>query len=452
MKTIINSVTKVLLCLLFFLTSGHYATAQKKVYSLGMCVKQALKTSPEIKESLKEIEIYRSKLDEAKAAFFPKIDTTTYIAPMYEIKGNVLDYERNYDKWGPYYHIAAQLTMPIYTFGKVQHYKDAARNGVLYAKNKTLQKQAEIILDIKKYYYGYILANRLKKLITEVKTTLNEAIEKADKLYQSGTGEVKKGDLEKLKIYMAEVKINTERVNKLIKLARLALFLKMGIKESENIDIKIIPLKPLEITLKPLEFYLSNALKNRPEIKQIQAGLQAKKSLIAAEKSSFYPIFFVGGELKYNWSSVVDDQHSPWLDDPYNGIDGGVAIGLKYYFDYKTIRAKIKAARADYEKLLAQSKFAESGIALQIKQAYMEFLEAKKNIEFTKEELKAANRWVRSAGLLYAMGTGEAKDALEGLAAYALAQQKYYTAIYDFNMKAAELFKAAGMAEVIKND
>ncbi len=443
-----KKIVKILNILIFLISYSLEAnTLKTNTYTLQMCIARALQNNAEIKESAREIDIYSSKLDEAKAVFTPKVDILTFLAPTYEIKGDIYSYEKNYNKWGPYYHLGLQITMPIYTFGKVEAYKKAAENGILYAKNKKLEKEVEIVLDIKKYYYGYILADKLSKLVLEVKKTLADAIEQAEEIYSAGKGEVKKSDIERLKVYMAELKINEIKADKFVSLTRSALFFKMGIKETNRIVFKKIPLRPIRQKLKPLDFYIESSLKNRPEMKQIMAGLKAKKALVEAEKCSFYPDVFVAGQLNYNWASVIDDQDNPWLNDPYNGLDGGVALGVKYYFDYKTIKAKIKGAQADYDKLLEKYQFAKKAISLQVKKTYMETVELQKKIKFLKDEVKAASSWMRSAGLLYATGTGSAKDALEGLAAYAIARQKYYTAIYDYNVKLAELLNVAGIKD-----
>jgi outer membrane protein TolC len=125
-----------------------------------------------------------------------------------------------------------------------------------------------------------------------------------------------------------------------------------------------------------------------------------------------------------------------------------VAVGAKFDFAPRTLSAKAAALRAEVAKLKEKEKFARDGIELQVKNAWQNAKEAKDNIDSAKRGLDAAERWVMGAGLVYGIGTGEAKDALEGLAAKAKSEKDYYQAIYDYNMALADLAKACGLKKI----
>jgi len=411
---------------------------------LGKCVVYAACNSAEIKETFQGINTYQSKLARARASQYPEINLLTYIAPTYEVSGDALTYEKDYDRWGPYCYSKLEVRQPLYTWGKIKSYKKAAKEGILVGKNEHRQKENEVIYEVKKYYYSLLLARKLKDVVEEIKKQLIDAIDKAEELYRKGTGEVKKCELEELKVYLAEAEKNLHEAVKSVRLARLALMQKMGMDEKTDFDISDKKLQHVDAKLKPVETYIDTAFKNRPEWNMVSAGLHAREALIKAEKSGYYPVFFAGGELKYNWSPVRDDQKNPWLNDEFNILDGGIAVGALFSLNPLNTRAKVRAQEAEYSKLKEKKKFAYSGIILQVKKAYYEIEEAGANIESAKKGRKAARKWVASAGLGYSFGTGEAEDALKGLAALAKAEKDYYQAIFDYNMAWAELSKAVG--------
>jgi outer membrane protein TolC len=176
----------------------------------------------------------------------------------------------------------------------------------------------------------------------------------------------------------------------------------------------------------------------------LQHGIRARKLLVDAEKADQYPLIFLAGEAVYNNSSVRDDQKNPWLNDPYNGFTGGLAVGAKFDITPAAWKARISSKQADVDKLREKENFARKGIVLQVKNAWHTAKEAQANIESARKGLDAAQRWVMAAGLVYGIGTGEARDALEGVAAKAKAEKDYYQAIYDYNMALADLAKACG--------
>lgn len=413
-------------------------------YTLRQCTDYASANSPEVKELALGAQNYRASEAEARAARQPKLSLLTYAAPAYKVTGNALEYHNDYGVWGPYYHAKLEAQLPLYTWGKLDSYIGAAQGGAKVAEGEAQQKRAEVIYDVKKYYNGLLLARRLKRTVDDALEVLNEAIGKADKLYAEGTGEVKKSDLEMLKVYLAEAEKNRHLADKSILLARLALIQKMGMEENADFDIADTQLRKEEGELAPLDVYVEKAFAGRPEWAMLRNGIKARKLLVAAERADRYPLIFLAGEAAYDNASVRKDQKNPWLNDPYNRFTGGVAVGAKFDFTPAASKARISSKQADVDKLLEKEKFASKGITLQVKNAWHTAKEAEANIESARKGLDAAQRWVMAAGLVYGIGTGEARDALEGVAAKAKAEKDYYQAIYDYNLALADLAKACG--------
>jgi outer membrane protein TolC len=180
----------------------------------------------------------------------------------------------------------------------------------------------------------------------------------------------------------------------------------------------------------------------------LQNGIKARKLLVEAEKADHYPLIFLAGEAVYDNSPVRKNQKNPWLYDPYNGFTGGVAVGARFDITPAVWKARINSKQADVDKLREKEKFARKGIALQVQNAWHSAKAAEADIDSAKKGLDAAQRWVMAAGLVYAIGTGTAEDALKGLAAKAKAEKDYYQAIYDYNMARADLAKVCGLDDL----
>jgi outer membrane protein TolC len=422
--------------------------AAAQPYTLDQCADYAENNSPEVREVALGADGYRANAAEARAARDPKFSLLTYAAPTYKITGNASQHDSDWSVWGPYYHAKLEAQMPLWTWGKIDDYIDAASHGEKVANAETAQKRDEVIYDVKKYYNGLLLARRLRRTVTDAMDVLNSAIEKADKLYEEGTGEVKETDRQTLKVYLAEAEKNLHLADKSITMARLALMQKMGMKEDPDFDIADKALKADPGELAPMDAYVQKAFANRPEWRMVHDGIKARDLLVKAEEADRYPVLFLAGEVEYNHASVIADQHNPWLYDPYNNFTGGVAVGAKFDFAPHTLSAKAAALKAEADKLREKEKFARDGIELQVKNAWQNAKEAKDNIDSAKRGLDAAERWVMGAGLVYGIGTGEAKDALEGLAAKAKSEKDYYQAIYDYNMALADLAKSCGVKKL----
>lgn len=423
--------------------------AAAQPFTLDQCADYAEANSPEVREVALGVDGYRANAAEARAARAPKFSLLTYVAPSYKVTGNQSEYDNDYHVWGPYYHAKLEAQLPLWTWGKIDSYIGAAEHGEKVARAETAQKRDEVIYDIKKYYNGLLMARRLRRTVTDAMDVLNSAIEKADKLYEEGTGEVKETDRQTLKVYLAEAEKNLHLADKSIIMARLALMQKMGMAEDPAFDIADKQLKPDPGELAPVETYVKKAFENRPEWSMVHNGIKARQLLVDAEEADRYPVLFLGGEVEYDESPVRQNQSgSPWAYDPYNQFTGGVAVGAKFDFAPRTLSAKAAALKTEVAKLKEKEKFARDGIELQVKNAWHNAQEAKDNIDSARRGLDAAERWVIGAGLVYGIGTGEAKDALEGLGAKAKCEKDYYQAIYDYNMALADLAKACGLKKI----
>jgi outer membrane protein TolC len=434
--------------LLAALLAATAPAAAAQPYTLDQCEDYAAANSHEVGETALELATYKANEAEARAARDPAFSLLTFAAPAYKVTGNALEYEDDYSVWGLYYHAKLEAQMPLYTWGKIDSYIGAARNGEKVALSETDQKKAEVRYEVKQYYEGLLLARRLKRTVQDAMDVLNSAIEKADKLYAEGTGDVKESDRQTLKVYLAEAEKNMHLADKSITMARLALMQKMGMPENAGFDIADTQLKADPGELAPVDAYVQKAFANRPEWKMVRDGIKAKQLLVDAQLADRYPVLFLAGQVEYNETSVRQRQYSPWAYDPYNNFTGGVAVGAKFDFSPSSLNAKAAVLRAEVDKLKEKEKFAKDGIQLQVENAWQNAKEAKDNIDSARRGLDAAQRWVLGAGLVYGIGTGDAKDALEGLAAQAKSEKDYYQAIYDYNMARADLAKACGLRDL----
>lgn len=418
------------------------------VQAMQITLEEALKNTKtnnlEIKETQWGEEVRNGQLDEAKSGFFPKLEMTGIVAPMYKISGNPNSSDSSYSGWSPYYMLDSQLVFPIFTFGKVKEYKKAATNGIEVAKQETQIKTNEVILQTKEYYYQYQLARTIFGVIKNAKSILEEAILKGDQMMKKKKGSVKKQDILKLKVYYAAAQEKLELAKKGLILAKGAVALQMGLGQTEELEIKDGTIEPVQIDIKSLNDYLKYAKEARPEYKMANYGLNAKLSLMNAEKANHYPNLFIGTKFDYRKAESVEDQKSAFAYDDYNDSRPGIGLGFQWKLDYGTTAAKVRQAKAEYMKIVEKAKYAEIAIPMDIKRRYYELIEAKTNMENHSPAMEAAKEWMIIEVTNYSIGINEAKDLLEAVGADAIQKYNYYNAVLNYNMAIARLSVAVG--------
>lgn len=421
----------------------------KLVLGLNACIQRALASAPELGESRADIELAASKLAEAKSNRFPRIELLNLIGPVPQARGNQVfspDSINQTDRWTWFDRADAILVQPLYTFGKIAESMKAAEHGIEVDRAKQEQRQNEIALKVKEYYYGLLLARELKEMVLDVRESLTKARDKARKLLKEESPNVDELDIFKLDAFAGEVDKYLEEASKGAALALSALRTQIALPAEVEMDIETERLTADEVKLPELPLFLEASKAKRPEYKQINQGLRARAALVEAATAAYYPDIFLGGYLSAAYAEKRDRVSNPFVPDQFNHFWAGAALGLKWSLDFGITGAKVAAERAQYNRLVATREFAESNIPLQIKKSYLEIMAAGKSIEATRFAYTNAKKWVVTAIANFDFGVGPAKEIFDALQNYARMRADYFQSIYNFKLAQANLAYAVGEA------
>ncbi len=422
----------------------------KTPLNLQQCIDIALVQSAKIAQANANIEEYRARLSEVQANYYPKLSVLSYVAPMFTVIGDALtpDVERKFDlgSWGPSTRLETLLAMPIYTFGRLEAGERAAKARLDVEVSRLREAENLVKVEITKFYYTHLYAQTLLPHLNRAHKRLSEITQKAEILYAESSGKVSKVDLTKLAYAESEISKFIFMAKEGAELSLSALKHSMGLTDSVNLKLseKKIPRPAVDTSLDDIKAMIKIAENNRPEWKQIKAGVAAASALRASEKLANRPVVFVAGTFEASWSPTREDTKNPYQYDPFNNIFGGVAIGLKLDLDWALRKSKIDAANAKLMQVNALKKLAITGIPLQIKKARSDVMTYQEIIKQSRKAQKAANKWVIFAAAAYTSGTGEVKDVLEGMAATLKAKRDYYEGMLNYYVAFAELDYALG--------
>lgn len=396
--------------------------------------------------SKKTIDYAKAKIEEARAAWYPKTEVTYLIAPIFEETGNALASNSDYSKWGVFTKIYGTVVQPLYTFGLISSYKSAALAYYDLEVARSNLTKNELVDQTKQFFYGLQLAYELIDVVEDAKSKLEGAIKTAEEKVLRN--KMKREDLFALKTYNAKILTKVDEANRGKYLAKQGLAWILGLGLNTEVELEKPYIDPEKVEIKSEDYYIDLATKYRPEIKMIDSGLLATKNLWQAETFKKRPNLFLIGFGEYSYSNVRENQKSPFANDPYNNLGAGVALGLRFNLDWWSINAKAKQSKAQYEQLFVSKNTLTDGMKLQIKKAYRELIDCKKNLEYTEEGQKNAKKWFFSAIMGYSMGFTETDSLVKSLEAYFEAILNYYLAIYQFNVTLSNLTKVVGQEVV----
>ena len=423
------------------------APAPKAVYTLKDLVQRALATSPEIRQFQRGAEVAMAKRDQADAARYPQIELTAVVGPSPRARGTVVDSPDRKDSLtinNVFEIVEMTLVQPLYTFGKISSFREAADAGVRVDRAKVEEKASDVILRIKELYYGRLLTSDLLSLIDEISEDLDKAIEKTERQLKADAPGVDEVDLYKLKAFRGEALRNRNEAQKGFDLAAAGLRTFAALDPGQPLELDAKGLDAAPKQAEPEEQAIGTALDLRPEMSQVRAGLKATEALVRAEESNLYPQFFLGVNGYYAQAGNRTRQQNPFAYDPLNDRFVAVVLGLKYNLDFGITRGKIRAAQAEHLRVQETKQFAEQGIPLQVRKAHRELAEAKESIRATEEGWRNARKWLVAAKANFDLGVGDARDLGEAVEAYAKLRAENFKAMYNYNLSLANIEHATG--------
>lgn len=441
--------TPFLFCFLFLVpltaSSATNGTKPEKDLVLGLedCVRMALKAPPELGESQADIELSSSKLEEAKSYRYPQLEVTSLFGPALQArKEDLFATDRSMVRFNNmtwFTSADATLIQPLYTFGKISENMKAATYGIEVDRSRKVQRSNEVVVKVREYYYGLLLAREMKELILEVQESLSKARETAQKLLDQESNNIDEMDLFKLDAFSGEVLKYLEEAKKGENLALSALRTRLGLSPDAQLQIATERLTMPDKTVADLETFVIRAKERRPEFHQIEAGLKARSALVEAAKANYYPDIFIGGIVSWAYADNRDRINNPYIDDRFNHLNGGIALGARWKLDFGITGAKVSSERAQYNRLVSTKEFADQNIPLQVKKFYLELKEAEKTAEASKTAYTNAKKWAVTALANFDFGIGPAKDIFEALQAYARMRAAYFQSIYNYHIALANL-------------
>lgn len=448
-------------CLVLILLGSLPAAAQgqppgeqkKLVISLEEAVQRGLEVSAEIKEARAGVDMSRSKQAQAEAAKWAQLEANIFAGPSSESElrssKGILDSKSDTSDPivnGVFGRAQIRLVQPLYTFGKISAFREAAARGVEVSEAAVDQKASEVSLQIKQFYYGYLLARELREFVDGIRKELRKSLKKAERQVEAGSPAATWSDVYKLRAFLAEVDKNIDAAEEGRTLAQAALRMALRLEEDVEFELADKKLAPAKTDLRSIESYLETAKELRPEFMQLKAGIRAREALVDAAVADQYPIFYAAALLDVAKSTNREFSRVPLITDPLEHSQGGIVVGLNWHFDFGITKGKIDEARAEYIQLLHKRDFAEHGIPLQVRKAHLELQRAQKDIKTTKRGYRNARRWLVTAVANFDLGVGETRDLADALKTYARMRADNFRAMYNQRIALANLAFATGEA------
>ncbi|MCX6828503.1 MAG: TolC family protein [candidate division Zixibacteria bacterium] len=333
--------------------------------------------------------------------------------------------------------LSLSLAQPLYVGGKVGAALQIAKFYRGYTSEKLEEVKANIIFGAESMFYSAVLAESSRDVLQKAFEQLSYNLDVVEKYYKQGMiseyellrARVEKSNLEpQLIASQSEVNLSQKRLKSFL-----------GLPLEEEIRLTADMGDTSLTSLPSLDSLLTQALHNRPEVKQADYQKRAYDKAVRIAKGNWlYPTIGVG--VNYDLSASSDDfrlsrrnTSQSWSASLMFSIplfDGGRTIG------------EVRKARVDYYQAMLTEQQTFDDVRLEVEQAYDNLMTAKKALEMQKETIAQAEEGMRISNLRYQSGIGTQLEVLSAQTALTNARTNLAGATYNFRLAKSALKKA----------
>lgn len=344
-------------------------------------IQLAIQNNRKLKNANTNLAIANENVSQAKIAKAPRIGLNSN----YNYIGNPKVYDGFYENGKTIDYINHQAsgniltTMPLYLGGIINNQIDKQELISDIEEMSVKMTESELKLTIAEQFFT------LEKLYKQIEVTKQNIVNTTLRIKQLqsrvANGQNVKSDLLRTELQQSNFEVSVFRDTNNIELVSNYLDILIGIStdtilKPELAEI-IIPTEELD-----LKKVLEEAYQNRLEIKQSEFNVKLSESDLSITKSSFSPAvnanFLLSTQYPLQWPNYVNI---------VNVWSAGISLNwdISSFYNLKHL---IKSDKLEIEKRNIQLEATKDGINREVKNAFIRFMESKKNIEIYKKDVE----------------------------------------------------------------
>jgi outer membrane protein len=320
----------------------------------------------------------------------------------------------------------------LYDAGKTKRAVRAAELGADASREDRRRSQLEVIAQVVLFYWDTQLGAEQVNVTAKAMRSAEADLERSEARRASGMAT--DADVLSIRVHLAGVREEQIRRSADLEVARAAMNDAMGLP-LDAVHSLSTPLAPLPVAQPELSAYEKNAVDGRPEARQARLAAKIARIQAADAHSNYLPQVTLHGAFEADRQRFVYRGGENWL----------VSIGLRWnLFNGGADKAKIAESEAMTRRTEAEQAGAESGIRLQVRQAWANLKASQQRMESAQASVDEAQESLRIFQNRFAAGLSTVTDLLRTETALLETRTRYLAAVHDQRIAAAMLEFAAG--------
>lgn len=430
------------LVIFIFIASSLFA--QEKILTLKESLEIGLHNSKDLKNSHSKLIYADSKLKEISSQFLPQFKL---FGNYTRISDNVPPFEVTMP-FSPYpiriseallnnFTFKLGFSQPLFTGFKLLSLKRSAKLNLLASEIDYSKEENEVAFTIYNTYWNYYKATEINKLVAQSLQQIEAHLKDTNNFYQNGL--VARNDLLKLEVQYSNTKLMLIEADNNLAFARLTFNKAIGVdlalptrvaasEQATNID---------EYQIADI---ISEATKNRKELKSLSYRVEASRKSVIAAKSNRLPAIYLTGNYIYG---NPNPRFQPARNEFNSNWDLGVTLSWDLW-NWNLTSSQVSQALQTKVQLEINFEQLKENIEMEV---YANYLNLKKNesrVNVSKETLNQALENYRITSEKYSLQLATTTDIIDAETLKLQAETNLKTAEVDAQIAKVKLEKSLG--------
>lgn len=358
--------------------------------------------------------------------------------------------------------LSADFIAPVTTFGKIVTAKQLAKLGVELADYQRMATEHDTILRIYEAHAALLLARESVGILQEAwKIVQDERVKIEADLGLGPDGQPAfdadpntlnpdrdPDDLIRLEVGEIELAERMREARLIEAKALAALWAIAGSAAPRGFDVaeRSLEADAVEGGLADLDHYRALALKNRPEAKLADAGVEARKTQEKLARANFLPDLGAVVRLGYGYGNAAStEMRTLYYTGRLNFSTIYFGLAMSWDLDFHNDAFALRRAQAQRREAEYKREAARRLLLLEVEEAYRGVLDAEQQLRFAELARDKSWKLVISEQTSGSIGASNFEDLRKALTKWAEFEFHRFEAIMKRNTALAKLSRATGM-------
>jgi len=414
----------------FVLWAALAGAAEPLRLGLGDCRARALDTAPALRAAAADLEAGRLGVDIATAGFLPALRAEGgYLRSSVDQRG-VPDFAANNGE--NEYVARAVVSEPLYTGGALPAARSKARAEEVAAGHAVAATRAEVLVTTDQAYFSVLRAAQRQTIAEEGRAVSRELLRAAEVRFRNG--EVPALDVGRLELEVAQASTTVDATRADLAIARSELGTLIGLAGAA-FEVEPLPEDEGPPSSESLDDIVGPALTARPEVKRLEAELQALESAVGLAHGARLPQVHAEAAGGYDSLTLPDRQNAGW--------DAGLTVSIPLW-DWNILARRERIAGLEVEKARQRLAAAKRAVTLEVTRRYLEADLAHRRLATTVQAERLAERNAETARKGYGLGLLSSLELITAQRQATAAASERAAAEFDQRLARSQLDFAAG--------